>query len=52
MKYLLKTKESRSIYLSLEDWDWLKREGKGHPTHAIRKMILAFRQKEALNREG
>jgi len=45
-------KEARSIYLSLEDWDWLHMEGKGHPTHVIRRMILAFKQKEGLDKDG
>lgn len=39
-------KTSKSIYLSIDDWDWLYTEGKGSPVNCIREMISLRRQEK------
>ncbi len=38
-------KESRSIYLTISDWDFLSKEGHGYPTRLIREMICERRRR-------
>lgn len=37
-------KEGRSIYLAVSDWDYLYKEGRGHPTRIIREWIQERRE--------
>jgi len=39
-------KESRSIYLTIRDWDFLDKVGKGSPTKAIRELITIRREND------
>jgi hypothetical protein len=32
-------KETKSIYLTTKDWEYLHKKGNGSPTHFIREMI-------------
>jgi hypothetical protein len=40
----LDRKESRTLYLSISDWNFLREEGKGSPVECVRNMIMSLRQ--------
>lgn len=39
-------KESKSIYLTAGDWEFLNKESKGAPSSLIREMIIERRNKK------